>query len=142
MADARLEREFGVTPEKLFRFVSGSSELMQWFGPEGVSVPDNALDFSREGPWYAVMTGSDGPVAKVSGHVTHVDPPRSVGFTWAWHDENDVRGHESHVTFTVEPTSSGARLIVDHKELSSEEAVVNHKRGWESSFNCLAEVIG
>ena len=36
MTDVRLEREFGVTPEKLFRFISGAKELVQWFGPEGL----------------------------------------------------------------------------------------------------------
>lgn len=141
MVDVRLEREFGVSPEKLFRFVSGAKELMQWFGPEGVSVPDNDLDFSREGPWFAVMSNADGPFAKVSGHVTHVDPPRSVGFTWAWHDEDDQRGDETHVTFTVEATAKGARLIVDHREFATEDAAAAHNRGWESSLNCIAAVI-
>jgi len=134
MADVRLEREFAVTPEKLFRFVSGSSELVAWFGPEGTTVPDNKLDFTRLGPWYAVMMGSDGPVAKVSGQVTHVNAPHSVGFTWAWHDDSDARGVESHVTFTVEPCPTGARLVIDHRELSTEDAAANHARGWTSSL--------
>ena len=141
MADARLEREFRVSPEKLFRFISRGAELVQWFGPEGLSVPDNDLDFSRLGPWYAVMSNETGPVAKVSGQVTHVSPPTSVGFTWAWHDDADVRGHESHVTFTVEPTANGARLIIDHRELADADALERHGVGWTSSLVCLATVL-
>lgn len=141
MADLRIEREFDVTPEVLFRFVSGTRGLVQWFGPEGVSVPDNDLDFTRKGPWYAVMSNAEGPFAKVSGQVTHVDPPKSVGFTWAWHDDNDVRGVESHVTFTVTAAGSGARLVVDHRDLADADAAANHRRGWNSSLNCIAATL-
>lgn len=142
MTDVRLEREFGVTPERLFRFISGAKELVQWFGPEGLGVPDNDLDFTRTGPWYAVMSNDSGPVAKVSGHVTHVDPPRSVGLTWAWHDDTDARGHESHVTFTVEPCAAGARLIIDHRELADQASAEGHTKGWTSSLVCLEQLLG
>lgn len=141
MADLRLERDFRVSAEKLFRFVSGPAELVQWFGPEGFNVPDNALDFTRTGPWYAVMVNSDGQRAKVSGHVTHVDPPHSVGFTWGWHDDDDRRGEESHVTLTVVPRASGARLIIDHRELPDDERKASHERGWNSSLNKLAALL-
>lgn len=134
MADLRMEREFPVSPEKLYRFLTGSGEIVQWFGPEGVGVPDNQLDFSRLGPWYAVMSNSDGPFAKVSGQVTHVDPPQSVGFTWAWHDEDGARGAESHVTFTIMPTASGARLVLDHRGLDDSERSASHERGWASTL--------
>lgn len=70
---------------------------------------------------------------KMSGQVTSYDPPRSVGFTWAWHDDQDQRGHESHVTFTIEETAEGARLVIDHRALQSEEAAAGHKWGWDSS---------
>lgn len=141
MAEIRLERIFPVSQDKLFRFVSGAQELVQWFGPEGVSVPVNELDFTRKGPWHAEFTNESGPFAKVSGHVTHVDPPNSVGFTWAWHDENHERGPESFVTFTVTATEGGALLVIDHRELSDEEAATNHRRGWASSIECLAEAL-
>lgn len=141
MTDTRVEREFKVSPEKLFRFISGATELVSWFGPEGVRVPDNALDFTREGPWYAVMANDDGPFAKVSGQVTHVDPPRSVGFTWGWHDDEDKRGPESHVTFTVEPTTSGAKLVIDHRDLPDDDAATRHNSGWISSLKSLDAVL-
>ncbi len=141
MADVRLERDFDVSVETLYRFVTGSQELVQWFGPEGVTVPENDLDFTRTGPWYAVMVNVDGHVAKVSGQVTHVDPPHSVGFTWAWHDEDDQRDAESHVTLTVAPTESGARLMVDHRDLTQAEVAESHREGWNSSLACLAKVV-
>lgn len=138
MSDLRLERDFEVSADRLYRAVTEHADLIRWWGPEGVHVPEETLDFTRTGPWHSVMIGNDsGKRFKVSGHVTHVDPPRSVGFTWAWHDDDDQRGHESHVTFTVEETASGARLVIDHRDLDSAEMVENHKMGWTSSLSKL-----
>ena len=47
MADLRMEREFPVSPEHLFAWVSDGPKLLQWWGPEGLSVPEHDLDFTR-----------------------------------------------------------------------------------------------
>ncbi|WP_050606123.1 SRPBCC domain-containing protein [Ruegeria sp. 6PALISEP08] len=137
MADLKLEREFPVSPEELFAWISDGSRLLQWWGPEGMHVPEHNLDFSRTGPWFSVMENGEGQQYKVSGHVTHVDPPKSVGFTWGWHDDQDQRGAESHVTLSVAATSTGSRLRLDHRELVDTEAAANHNQGWTSSLRKL-----
>ena len=137
MSDLRLERSLSVAPERLFAAVTRQADLLQWWGPEGLHVPEHDLDLSRPGPWFSVMVNDEGQRFKVSGHVTSYDPPRSVGFTWAWHDEGDARGPESHVTFTISETPEGARLTLDHRELSSDDAARNHESGWGSSLNKL-----
>ncbi len=142
MADLKLEREFPTTPENLFAWISDGAKLLQWWGPEGVHVPEHDLNFSRTGPWYSIMKNAEGQTFKVSGHVTHVDPPNSVGFTWAWHDDQDQRGPESHVTFSVVATENGARLVLDHRELADAEAAANHNRGWTSSLAKLEAQFG
>lgn len=140
MADLKLERDFPVSPDVLFAWISDGARLLQWWGPEGLHVPEHDLDFSRTGPWYSVMQNGEGQQFKVSGYVTHVDPPKSVGFTWAWHDDQDQRGAESHVTFSVIATESGARLVLDHRELADAEAAANHNQGWTSSLRKLEAV--
>lgn len=138
MTDLRLEREFSVTPDRLFQWVSTPDKLLKWWGPEGMDVPKHNLDLSRTGPWFSIMRNDEGQQFKVSGHVTHVDAPKSVGFTWGWHDEDDQRGTESHVTFTVVASTSGARLLVDHRELDDSEQSIRHEAGWTSSLRKLA----
>ncbi len=142
MADLKLEREFPTTPENLFAWVSDGAKLLQWWGPEGVHVPEHDLNFSRTGPWYSIMKNAEGQTFKVSGYVTHVDPPNSVGFTWAWHDDQDQCGAESHVTFSVVATEIGARLVLDHRELADAEAAANHNMGWTSSLAKLEAQFG
>ncbi|MEP2533098.1 SRPBCC domain-containing protein [Shimia sp.] len=141
MSDIRLERSFGVSPERLFAAVTSQADLLQWWGPEGLHVPEHALDLSQTGPWYSVMVNEEGQRFKVSGQVTSIDPPKSVGFTWAWHDDEDTRGPESHVTFSIVAMEEGARLIVDHRALGDDEVAQNHEMGWGSSLNKLETLI-
>ena len=141
MPDLRLTRDFNVTPERLFNAITRRADLLRWWGPEGMDLPEEHLDFSRTGPWFSVMRNSEGQRYKVSGQVTHVTPPRSVGFTWAWHDDSDTRGAESHVTFTVEETDTGARLVIDHRDLGDDEISASHERGWTSTLNKLTNLL-
>ncbi|MEW2918922.1 SRPBCC domain-containing protein [Ruegeria sp. ANG10] len=137
MADLKLERAFPTSQENLFAWISDGAKLLQWWGPEGMHVPEHDLDFSRLGPWHSVMVNAEGQRYKVSGQVTHVDPPNSVGFTWAWHDDQDQRGAESHVMLTVSATENGAKLVLDHRELADAEVAANHNQGWTSSLRKL-----
>lgn len=142
MADLQLTRDFPVSPDRLFAAVTQQADLLQWWGPEGMHCPEHALDLSQLGPWHSVMVNADGKRFKVSGQVTSYDPPRSVGFTWAWHDPEDNRGAESHVTFTVTGTESGSRLVLDHCELGDDEIAANHNEGWSSSLRKLDALLG
>lgn len=137
MSDLHLTRDFPIPPEQLFAWISRAENLLKWWGPEGMHVPQGDLDFTRTGPWYSVMQNGDGQQYKVSGHVTHVDPPNSVGFTWGWHDDDDRRGAESHVTFTVTETANGSRLTLDHRDLDDSDQSQRHEAGWTSSLRKL-----
>ena len=86
----RIAMTFAAPPERVFEFVTQRHRVRDWWGPEGMSLPDEALDFSREGPWHSVMMNADGKRFKVSGRVTEVAPPHAVEFTWGWHDENNA----------------------------------------------------
>jgi len=133
MADVRIVRDFKVSAERLFRAVTEQAEILNWWGHDGMTFPSYALDLTREGPWHSEMVGGQGARCKLSGQVTHVNPPRSVGFTWAWHDETDRRGPESHVTFSIEETGDGAaRLTVDHRDLQDSDVAARHEAGWTS----------
>ncbi len=142
MTEVRLEREFKVTPERLFAAVTANADLVAWWGPESMQLTDSQLDFTNTGAWYAVVTGQEGGRFKMSGQVTHVDAPRTVGFTWGWHDDDDQRGPESHVTFRVSETVGGARLVIEHVELPDDEIGAQHEQGWISSINSLAAYLG
>lgn len=138
MPELSLTRHFPAAPERVFEFVTQTQHLLKWWGPEGMDVPEHDLNFERKGPWMSVMRNAEGQRFKVSGHVTHIDPPNSIGFTWAWHDENDKRGVESHVTIKVVPAQAGGtELQLNHVDLPDDEAAASHEQGWISTLRKL-----
>lgn len=135
MTELRLKRNFPADAETVFAFVTETEHLLKWWGPETISIAENELDLSRLGPWSSVMVNAEGTRYKVTGDVISIDPPSSVEFTWAWHDENDIRGHESKVRFEINPlTDGGVEFVLIHSGLESEESITNHNEGWTSSF--------
>ena len=141
MADIRLEREFSVTPKRLFEVVSARAEVLKWWGHEGWSMRDEALDFTKTGPWHSAMISEEGNLFKLSGQVTSVHPNRQIAFTWAWHDPDDNRGVESHVTFTIQEAPMGSKLVIDHRELPSDDIAAQHARGWGSPLSRLERLL-
>lgn len=141
MADIWLERSFKVSAARLFEVVTSHEMLVQWWGHEGWTFRDEVLDLSRTGPWHAAMTSDDGNHFKHSGQVTHVDPPLSVGFTLGWHDSDDKRGVESHVTFRVQEIAGGAKLIIEHRELPSADIAARYEQGWGEPLDRLANLL-
>lgn len=138
MASLTLERTFSAPPERVFAYVSKTEHLLKWWGPETIHIAEHELALDRLGPWMSVMQNQAGQRFKCSGQVTHVDPPNSIGFTWAWHNESDERGVESHVTMRLVPAANGGTVFtLTHLDLPDDEAARNHTEGWDSSLNKL-----
>lgn len=134
MSELVLERVLEAGAERVFDFLTQRPTLLTWFGPEGSTLPEENLDFSRPGPWFSVMINAEGQRYKVSGHVTRVEKPNLVAFTWGWHDPEDRRGRESHVMIELtQEAPDRTRLVLRHTDLP-EDAVDAHRRGWTSTL--------
>ncbi len=133
-----IERVFPAPPETVFDFITERDNLMKWWGPEGVTISDETLDFTRKGAWQSVMVNSNGQRFKVSGQVTTVRKPDLLAFTWGWHDDNDTRGHESQVVIELSEAERGqTRFQLTHHDLADAESAANHEMGWTSSLRKL-----
>ena len=138
MSELVLERVFPAPLELVFDFVTKRENLKTWWGPEGMTLPEEMLDFTRTGAWHSTMQNADGAKFKVSGQVTKVNPPNLVAFTWGWHDETDARGHESHVMIELEDAGEGkTKMVLRHQDLADDESRENHNLGWTSSLRKL-----
>lgn len=141
MPTLTIARSFRAAPERVFAFVSETRHLLKWWGPEGTILPEHDLAFDRVGPWMSVMQNDTGQRFKVSGIVTDVDPPHSISFTWAWHNEDGTRGRESQVTIRLDPAlDGGTKLVLSHAGLSDAEVSDQHEKGWNSSLRRLESI--
>lgn len=137
MPDLTLTRFFRAEIGRVFDYLTRTELLLEWWGPEGMTVPVHNLDFSRPGPWFSEMHAPDGAVYKVSGEVEAVDPPSSIAFTWGWHDDSGQRGQESLVNFTLFARDGGTELVLTHSGLPDEDTAQRHEQGWTSSLGKL-----
>ena len=142
MTDLTLTRNFAVDPETVYAFVTKAENVTKWWGPEGMTCTEGDLTLGQPGPWSSVIISAEGNQYKVTGIVEAVDPPKSVEFTWAWHDDSDERGHESRVRFQVDPDGKGGtRFSVIHTGLADDESASNHNMGWTSSLRKLETLL-
>lgn len=143
MSELILERQIDAPLEIVFAFVTRRENLLKWWGPEGMFVPADDLDFTRCGPWHSTMENAKGEKFKVSGEVIQIEPPHLVAFTWGWHDAADVRGHESEVVIRLsEEGAQSTKLTLEHRGLADEESAKNHELGWTSSLRKLTSALG
>ena len=134
MSELVMERTFPSNPETVFKHLTQSELVLQWWGPESMSIPEHQLDLTQPGPWTSTMVNAEGGSYKVSGEVVSVNPPDSLEFTWAWHDENDERGHDSKVRFEVKAVEDGTHFKMIHSGLANEDSVNGHEQGWTSAY--------
>ena len=135
--ELRLERLIAASPEELFRLWTTPELLVTWWGPDGVDIPEHALDIRPGGEWRTTMRQPNGTRHTVSGTYLEIDPPRRLVFTWAWEDAAGVRGHETVVDVRFEAAPGGTRLVLHQARFLDRESRDLHQYGWSSSFDCL-----
>lgn len=136
----RIERLIAAPPEHVFALWTEPHEVVKWWGPDGVDIPEHALDVRPGGKWRTTMRTSEGNRHTVSGVYRAIDPPRRLVFTWGWEDDKGVRGHETEVTVTFEPAPGGTKLTLLQQAFEDGDVRDKHSFGWNSSLDCLARV--
>jgi uncharacterized protein YndB with AHSA1/START domain len=133
----RMERLIATTPETLFSFWTRPELLVRWWGPEGFTTPQHAMDVREGGRWRTTMRSPEGKEFVVSGVYRTLEPPRRLVFTWAWEDQPGMRGNETEITVTFEPAPGGTRMLLVQKGFVDSASRDRHQQGWGSSFVCL-----
>ncbi len=140
----RMSRRFKAPREAVFRAFTDPEALVQWYGPEGMSVEDLKVDLRPGGAYSLVFRQADGGGHALSGVYREVSPPGRLVMTWVW-GQGDMAGVETLVTIDLAEAGSGAgaetELTLTHEKLPSQNSIDHHGKGWTSIFNCLDRVI-
>lgn len=135
-----IERTIAAPPEKVFDAWINPELLVQWWGPEGMSIPVHSLDVREGGEWKTTMRNAEGGEHHVSGVYKIIDRPNCLVFTWAWTQEDGTRGEETEITVRFEPDGDGTKMTLDQRSFAEVANRDNHGMGWQSSFNCLDQL--
>jgi len=138
--ELRLERLIAAPPDRVFAHWVEPALLAKWWGPEGYDVPDHAIDARPGGQWRTTMRSPEGKRFTVSGTYRVIEPPRRIVLTWAWEDDQGMRGHETEITVNLEPAPGGTKLVLVQKEFDTKDSRDRHGQGWQSALNRLTQI--
>jgi len=136
----RLTRRLAAPREAVFRAFTEPEAMVQWWGPEGMDVPEIRMDVRVGGGWRTCMRSPAGDLHCVAGVYREISPPERLVMTWAW-EGDDGPGRETLVTLEFHDRDGETELVLIHENLASVEAAEKHQMGWTSSFNCLAQYL-
>jgi uncharacterized protein YndB with AHSA1/START domain len=135
-----VERVLKASPEKVFKAWTDPAILIRWWGPEGFTTPECSMDVRVDGSWRTTMVSPKGEAHTVSGVYREISPPSRLVMTWGW-EHDGVRGHETVVEVTFEPTESGTRMRLVQSVFESQNARDLHSDGWSSTFDNLERIL-
>lgn len=139
--ELRLERLFAAPPETVFEYWTKPELLASWFGPDGCDVPEYEIEPREGGAWTITVITADCARHKVSGVWKVIERPARLVFTWAWHNDDGQRGHETEVTVTFAAAPGGTRLVLVQRAFENSDMAGKHGFGWSSSFISLDKVL-
>ena len=141
--DLKIEKPVRLAPERAFDLITRPEHLVGWWGPEGITLGEHLLDFTRPGPWSSIMTEPEAGWHRVSGDVLSVSVGVAVELSWAWHDrETGVRGHESLVRLKVRDDGAGGTILtMQQTGLADAESARLHHEGWTSTLGRIDAMI-
>ncbi len=129
--------EIAAPAERVFRAIT-SDEITKWWGsPELYRTTEYTADLRPGGRWRADGVGADGKAFSVDGEFREVDPPRRLVQTWKADWDG---GHETTLTYSLEPIDGGTRVTVRHEGFGDRHASCrSHGDGWARVLGWLAK---
>jgi uncharacterized protein YndB with AHSA1/START domain len=129
-----ITRDFNATPDILFQAWTEPIQLMQWFGPAGVTTIEAHIDLKVGGSYRLDMQEPDGKRHTPHGEYREIDPPKRLVLTWVLDDDSDCDGSggdftETVVTVEIQTVGSGTRLVLTQDFLPSDNSRAAHQMG-------------
>ena len=141
------EIDIAAPPERVFRALTDTGELMRWFTNESCPVKYWKMD-ARKGGSYSYATVQSTTVAvngvnefECGGEILEFDPPQLLVYTWVanWHLDKTRR---TTVRWELESTAKGTHLKVTHSGLADEQAArEDYRGGWPGVVESLKKFV-
>lgn len=135
-----LECILAAPPEDIFRMLTDSAELSQWWGPHGFTLPAVDLNLTEGGRYRFRMRPPDGEPFHLAGEFLEIDPPWRLVYTFRW-EEPTPDDRETVVDLALHSDGKGTRLALSQGPFLTEERLALHRSGWTESFEKLRAVL-
>jgi len=133
-----VRRTIAATPEQLFAAWTQPERLKQWWGPEGVTCIDAAVDLRVGGRYRIGNRLPDGKVIWITGEYRIIEPPTKLVYTWEIESESNA---SEVVTVRFEAREKGTEVIVTHERIRDVSIRKQHDQGWQGCLDGLAKYV-
>jgi uncharacterized protein YndB with AHSA1/START domain len=120
------------TPERLFAAWTRPEQLMQWWGPEGVTCTAAEVDLKVGGAYRIANRFPDGTLLWITGNFEVIEPPHRLVYTWSTGMEP---GASERVTVRFAAHGDATEVSVTHERIRDAALRDMHEKGW---LGCLA----
>jgi uncharacterized protein YndB with AHSA1/START domain len=136
-----LTRTLPAPRPEVWRAMTDSEPLAQWWGPKGFTAP--RVDFEpRVGGRYRIaMQPPEGDPFYLHGEFRAVDPPSRLSYTFVW-EPPAPDDRETLVTLLLESRGEQTEVSLTQGEFATEERLALHRDGWTNSLEKLEELLG
>ena len=124
----------------VFAAFRDSERLVQWWGPDGFTVP--SADFSTivGEPYRIEMRPAEGHAFVLHGLFRTVHPPHRLAFTFIW-DPPDPDDVETLVDLSFEARGDSTEIALWQGEFRTAARLELHRDGWTDSFDKLERLL-
>lgn len=132
---------FNHSIEKVFSCFSSSKKIGKWFSPDSsISINVVQYDFHSDGRYYLEYTLPDKTKLSLFGRFLIVEKNERIKMTWTWKKPDIHADINTIVDITLKDFGKNQTLlIIDHRDLSSNEMRERHNSGWLGTINQLTE---
>ena len=133
-----IKRRLNASPAKVYDAWTDPKKIMQWFGPDGVTMLSAESDPRVGGRYRLIARSPDGETHNVSGVFREVVPNEKLVFTWSWISTPE---RESLVTVLLKEDGGATLLTLTHEQFFDEPARERHQQGWTGALDKLARFV-
>ena len=114
--------------------------LHRWSCPEGMHIPDAAVDFRVGGSWEIVMVFDHDPIDRhvAFGTYLEITPPERIVQEHQWRRPDGGASPRTVVTVLFQEEGEHTRLTLTQTGFDSAGARDGHGEGWASTLDRLA----
>src|SRR5581483_12056335 len=101
----RLEvrRAVRASQQRVFELWTDPGEIVQWWGPPGVTCPEATVDLRVGGEYRIANRFPDGQIVWIHGRFEVIDEPNRLVYTWQIETDARRAQHTERVTVRFEP---------------------------------------
>ena len=134
--DLTIPRIFDAPRENVFKAWTKSRHLINWWGPEGFSMPYHKMDIHPGGIYRCDLKGPDGQDHWAQGVFLEMIEPSHLAFTHSW-EENGNPTPETMVIVELSEQDGKTSMVFYQSGFETESGRDSHNEGWSSSFDRL-----